>query len=493
MYWLVLYSLIALLMVAVAESFLHLLPFSPIAIVASTVVLIVICWITNTIFSKLLHAPTNLESVYISALILACITGPATSFKSFLFLVIVAVLAMSSKYFIAPYKKHIFNPVGFGVFSMALFFHQYATWWIGSVWMMPFVIVCGILITRKPRRTDMLISFFVSVVATTLLFSSLDKSIITSSLQTAFLSTPIYFFAFIMFTEPLTTPPRKLFRILYGVIVGVLFTPQFHFGSFHSSLELALLVGNIFSYAVSQKSKLFLALKQKTQITPEVYDFIFNRPKNFSFLPGQYMEWTLPHKNIDSRGNRRYFTLASSPTEDEIILGARIGSTKSSYKNALSNLSKNDRIIASSLAGDFILPKDKEKKLVFVAGGIGITPFRSMIQYFLDMKEKRNIILFYTAKDPQDFAYKEHFDRAKNELGIKVIYVITDKEKVPQNWQGRIGRIDSEMIRKELEEYKEYTYFLSGPNTMVKAFEKILKNLGVSHNKIKTDYFPGYV
>jgi len=136
-------------------------------------------------------------------------------------------------------------------------------------------------------------------------------------------------------------------------------------------------------------------------------------------------------------------------------------------------------ISVSHLAGGFVLPRNKEKKLVFIAGGIGITPFRSMIEHLLNTKEKRNIILLYSNKTDADIAYKPLLDRAQIELGIRTVYV-TGKQ------------IDNALITKEIPDYRERNFYISGPHSMVESFKRALRAMGVSWLKIKSDFFPGF-
>lgn len=190
------------------------------------------------------------------------------------------------------------------------------------------------------------------------------------------------------------------------------------------------------------------------------------------------MEWTLPHPHTDLRGNRRYFTIASSPTEKDIMIGIRISTPGSSFKRKLSNLQSADTLVASQIAGDFILPDDPAKKLVFLAGGIGITPFRSMVKYLLDTSRKLDIILIYAAKNEGEFVYKELFDEAVKKLGIKVYY--------------KTGRIDAGFIQKEVTDYHERLFYISGPPAMVSSLNHLLKSINISSSHIKTDFFSGY-
>lgn len=486
MYRLVLYVLLFFLGLAEVFSFLHLLPFSWSALLLSAVFLIGVCWVTNKFFSILFRVPTNVESVYISALILSLIITP----KSIPFLFFAAVFTIASKYCINLYNKHIFNPVALGVFLGGIITGSYASWWIGTANFLPFILIGGLLIVRKIRREDMVFTFFVVAVGIVLAEDMFNNMNIVLSLKNIFLETPILFFASVMLTEPLTTPPTNMLQNIYGGLVGFFYNPQIHLANFYTTPETALLLGNIFSYFVSPKARLRLFVKEKIQLTRDIYQFIFSTSQNFSFLPGQYMEWTLAHKDTDRRGNRRYFTIASSPTEKDIILGVRFSPKGSSYKKTLLSLKRNCTIVASHIAGDFTLPKDKRKKIAFIAGGIGITPFRSMVKYLLDTKDKRDIIVVYTAKNTNDFVYKEIFDAAEKNLGIKVVYAVTALQGIPSKWTGYRGRVTGEMLTKEIPDFQERIFYLSGPNEMIESFQKVLKKMDVS--QIKKDYFPGF-
>lgn len=148
-------------------------------------------------------------------------------------------------------------------------------------------------------------------------------------------------------------------------------------------------------------------------------------------------------------------------------------------------------IIAAQLAGDFVLPKDSSIKLVFIAGGIGITPFRSMIQYLLDTKEKRDITLIYVNRNKEDVAYRDVFDRAHAELGVKTIYLFNNPKEIPESSVQRDSITDA--LVKEVPDYLGSSFYISGPNAMVSDVKSHLKNIGVRSRNIETDYFPGLV
>ncbi len=458
MYRLVLWFLVILAGVGLAFSI------DPINYIFSFTFILAVSYLTNFGFAKIFEAPTNVESVWISGLILGLIIGPPKTFSEVFFIGWAAVLAMALKFIVAPGRKHIFNPVAISVVITAFVIKGYANWWVGIASMLPFVVLGGFLIVRKIRRWDLVLPFLIAALLT-VAFRNWGRAIT---------STGLIFFATIMLTEPLTTPPARKLRMIYGAIVGLLFyiwTP-----------EAALIVGNLFAYAVSPKYKLLLKLKEKIQLAPDIFDFVFALDAPIKYTPGQYMEFTLDHPHPDSRGNRRYLSLASSPTEQELRVGIKFGSPPSSYKRCLLSATKGQKIAAGQLIGDFTLPKDVNKKLVLIAGGIGITPYRSMLKYLIDTNQKRDIVVLYSAKNQLEFVYKDVLTEAENKLGIKTIYVDTQTQ----------GHMDQARLAREIPDYRERTFYISGSHGVVTAFEEVLKQLKIPKRQIITDYFPGF-
>lgn len=480
MYRLTLYVLIAYVAIGGLYSIFGILPFNIFGYLFSLIFIISVSWVANTVFAKVFEAPTNLESVYITALILFLIIKPLGNIHDIIFLGWAATLAMAGKYILAINKKHIFNPAALAVFLTAIGIGASANWWIGSKSLLPFVAIGGFLIVRKIKRSDLIFGFFAVSLATIAAFAIFKGSSIITTLQKTIFDSPLVFFATIMLTEPLTTPPTKILQAMYGALTGFLFVPYIHIGGFYTTPEIALLIGNAVSFMISPKDKLMLTLKEKIKIAPNIYDFIFTSNQKMNFVPGQYMEWTLAHGNTDSRGSRRYMTIASSPTETDIRVGVKFAENGSSWKKSLLELGSAKHIVASQLAGEFTLPKDKNKKLVFIAGGIGVTPYRSMVKYLLDQGETRDIVILYAAKTKDDFVYKNIFSKAKA-LGVTTHY-ITSAE----------GHINEEMIMKLIPDFKDRTFYFSGPRSMIVSIDKNLHKMKLPKSRIITDYFPGF-
>ncbi len=454
-------------------------------------ILLAICWATNIVFAHIFEAPANFESTSITALILVLIVDPAKSIGDLQFLGWAAILAIASKYLLALHKKHIFNPAAIAVVITAFVMGASASWWVGTMDMLPVVLIVGLLVARKLRQVDVIVFFCLTTLLVLSGATFLQGRSISTTLVQILLQSPLFFFACIMLTEPLTAPPTQNMRRLYAILTGIFFVPLLHIGPIYSTPELALVAGNAFSYLVSPKQRVILRLTKKVKIAPHIVDFVFRPSQKLAFFPGQYMEFTLAHPHPDSRGNRRYFTLASSPTENMVHLGVRFYEKSSSFKQALYGIDGRTDLVGVRVAGDFTLPVDEQEKLVFIAGGIGITPFRSILKYLIDTQQRRDIILFYTNRTANEIAYKDVLNAAQAKLGVKIFYTLTDRSTLPHNWTGFVGRIDEQMLLQTIPDFAERTYYLSGPPEMVREYEKSLKELHIKNSQIKKDFFSG--
>lgn len=495
MYRITLYYLIFLVGVAVVLGSFGLIKYSPIDILISGGIVLSFCYISNKIFAKLFHAATNVESVFITSLILLLII-PVKFPHNITFFALAAVVSMGIKYFPTIDKRHIFNPAAGAVAAIALISAEHsATWWVGTPMMLPFVLIGGLLVVRKVRREFMVSLFLIIVLFLVGLASIFHNGASINSLlttwQRSIFSSAVIFFAFIMLTEPLTSPPNKKLQGYYSTLVAILYaTPQLRILGIMFTPEMALSIGNIFSYIVSPKYRLVLNLKEKIIVAHNTIVYNFGKQDKFSFVPGQYLEWTLPHDGADSRGNRRYFSLSSTPNE-ELQVAVRFHENPSSYKKKMIGLQPGEEIIATALAGDFVLPKDLSKPIVFMAGGIGVAPFRSMIQYIVENNLKADIVLMYSNRTADEIAFAQEFQNAAAH-GVRTIYTLTDSSKLPPNWTGGVGHFTPIMIQHYIPDFAKRTFYASGPQPMVQGVEKTLRELGVHKNKIITDYFPGY-
>ncbi len=210
----------------------------------------------------------------------------------------------------------------------------------------------------------------------------------------------------------------------------------------------------------------------------------FLKPQ-IDYKAGQYLMYSLPVE--DPKGNIRPFSLASSPTEDFLLFTTKL--TGSVFKNTLATLKKGDVINARGPFGKFVL--ENSPKHLMIAGGIGITPFRSMIKYAVDTKTKQQITLLYSNKIPEEIAYRDELEKwQKQNKFLRVIQTITRPEESNEQWSGRTGRIDDALIKEHSD--VDTMFYVCGPPGMVDAMLELLKQIGIPEERIRLERFAGY-
>ncbi len=490
MYRLMVYFLLTLVLVSIGLSYFSIMPYTWWHILGGAFLLVVLCYWINIFLSQSFKVEANAESAVITGLILALIVGPVSVFQfdSVLLLVSISFLAMASKYLIAYKGRHIFNPAAFAVVAAAVFLGKGASWWVASVYLIPIVIFGGLLILLKIKRYSLVGSFLFFYLVAMILYGAPLISI-----QSLLLYSPLLFFAFVMLVEPRTSPKSKTNIILFGAFVAVcIILVEKYFSTVSYGFEFSLLIGNLVFYFFSSNQIISMKLIKKEEVAHNIWRFIFEPNKKLNYVPGQFLEFSVAHDCPDSRGTRRYFTLASSPAERYVSFATKITDTSSSFKKALLKLTEGQRVSASGLAGDFILPLDEKRPLVFIAGGIGITPFRSMIKSLLDQVQSRNITLIYSVRSHEEIAFKEIFDKAERLGWLKVVYAVNDKNVLLSPLQEKTGIVDGKMIEDVVSDLSSTLFYISGPPAMVNSIDHVLINLGVPDVNIMSDYFPGY-
>lgn len=490
MYRLVLYGLSVLLVGAVIFCFTGVLSLSGPGILASFIVLVITCYLANHGLANLWGVASNSESWLITALILCCILPPATSVHGLALIALGGLIAMASKYIVVYRHKHLFNPAAFAALVLGLSQLLPAIWWVGSPAILVLTTILGVLLLRKLRRFRLFTSFLVASLTVAVVVGMMHHLTLGYVLASALKSGPLVFLGTVMLTEPETMAPGIGQQLIYGALVGALFMSQLRLGSVSATPELALIVGNLYSFVVSPKYKVRLRFKSRQQLAPQIYELNFTSERRINFKPGQYLEWTLPHLAFDSRGNRRTFSIASAPGANEISIAIKAFQPGSNFKEALLALNPGDPITVGQLGGHFVLPHDTTTPIVLIAGGIGITPFLSMIKNMIQTQQKRDIVLFYFVANPNEYCYKEIWQQAKA-LGVRVVPVLGGST-AGARWNGLNGRLSEAMLRQEVEKFAQRHYYLSGPSALVDNYRALLLSIGIKRQAIVTDYFSGY-
>lgn len=216
-----------------------------------------------------------------------------------------------------------------------------------------------------------------------------------------------------------------------------------------------------------------LKVLEKRWEKDNVFSIILEKPDNYFFYAGQYIDLELPVK--DTLGKSRTFSFSSSPTEDKLVLTAKKGITP--YKKYMENITPGQKFDTTHPIGTFTL--DDSTKAIFIAGGVGIAPFRSIIKYVFDKKLKTKMTLIYSNSD-EDFPFKKELETWKKSLpNLNIVYLNTSISP-------RLTTLESKYL------IPNTIYYLAGPPDMVYGLQKTLIDLGIDNANIRIESFDGY-
>lgn len=230
-------------------------------------------------------------------------------------------------------------------------------------------------------------------------------------------------------------------------------------------------------------------LIERKQAAENTTLYVFERPENFDYLPGQHVVVKLDIPSIPTQDTLRTFTLCSSPTEENLKIVMRDGI--SDFKKTLQAIDEGKEVTIIGPAGRFTYQEGKN--ISMIAGGIGIAPFRSMIKYAFDKNIDYNIILLYSNPTLERIAFYDEFKNISatlSNMNLKVVNTLT--QKTPEDWNEEQGRIDKNFIQKHVPDFDKRDFYICGPPKMVEDMENILKSLDISPDKIFTEKFTGY-
>jgi ferredoxin-NADP reductase len=217
---------------------------------------------------------------------------------------------------------------------------------------------------------------------------------------------------------------------------------------------------------------------------PDVKSFRFLKPAQFSYKAGQFMFITIRKGEEELR---KHFTISSSPTEEFLEFTKKL--TDSEFSAALGSISPGDWTGIEGPFGKFTFEKEFEKSAM-VAGGIGITPMRSMIKYCYDTSMPSEIVLLHACRTEKDLVFREELESIqKQRSNIRVVYCLSEPSP---GWKGYTGRIDASMIEKEIPDYKKRMVYVCGPPPMVETMEHLLREMKVPVQNIMREQFMGY-
>lgn len=233
-------------------------------------------------------------------------------------------------------------------------------------------------------------------------------------------------------------------------------------------------------------------LKKKETLAEGTMGFYFAKPAAFQFKPGQYLDITLVDPpETDAEGNIRSLSIASSPEDEHLLVATRM--RDSAFKRFLRTAATDTEVTMDGPMGSFTLHNNSSKPAVFLAGGIGITPFSSILRHAANAKLPHMLYLFYSNRRPEDAAFMPILQALEKENpNYKFISSMSELNKSAQTWNGETGFIDREMLVRHLPNLQGPIYYIAGPPAMVGAMRQMLNAAGVDEDDIRTEEFAGY-
>ena len=237
--------------------------------------------------------------------------------------------------------------------------------------------------------------------------------------------------------------------------------------------------------------KQWLRLRDSTLETRDVTTFRFDPPAvGFQWRAGQNLVMTVPGLE-DPRGPTRPFTISSSPTEGGVVAVSTL-IRDSPFKRHLTKMTRGDTVDYEALEGEFVL--EPGRPALMLAGGIGITPFRSMLKFAVDTRLEKPLVLIYSSKTPEDIVFRKELEEfAQRNHAIRVMHTITRPEQAKEPWTGRTGRVDADLLREGFRGVRHPLTYLAGPPGFVQETRRLLaEEFHTSPEDIRTDEFDGY-
>jgi len=233
-------------------------------------------------------------------------------------------------------------------------------------------------------------------------------------------------------------------------------------------------------------------LLSRVEVAEGTMAFHFEKPSQFDFKPGQSADLTLSNPpETDAEGNTRTFSIASPPFENQLVFATRMRDT--AFKRSLKKVPLGTAVKIDSPMGSFTLHKNSAKPAVLLAGGIGITPFISIVRQADHDRLAHKMYLFYSNRRPEDAPFLEALQMLeKSNPNFRLICTMTEMPQSKREWKGKTGLINQEMLSRHLTSLQGPIYYVAGPPAMVAGMRQVLVGANVDEDDIRTEDFAGY-
>ncbi len=249
---------------------------------------------------------------------------------------------------------------------------------------------------------------------------------------------------------------------------------------------------------VASSPMIKVKLIERSEVAEKTMAFRFARPDGWTFKAGQSLDMTLlDPPETDTEGNTRAFSLACAPSEPTLMVATRMRNT--AFKRVLKNMPLGSEVKIEGPFGGFSLHNNAARPAVILAGGIGSTPFRSMVLHAAKEKLPHHILLFYSNRRPEDAAFLQELDSVQNQNpNYKLIATMTEMQNSRRPWKGESGLINEEMLDRHFPDrvagggQPGAIYYIAGPPSMVNGLRTMLAGAGVDSDDIRSEEFSGY-
>lgn len=233
-------------------------------------------------------------------------------------------------------------------------------------------------------------------------------------------------------------------------------------------------------------------LNGREEVAEGTMAFRFTKPAGFSFKPGQAVDIALIDPPAEANSTHRLLSLVSAPFEEELAVATRMRDG-SAFKRALKALPLNAKIRLKGPLGVMTLHEDRSRAAAFIAGGIGITPFMSMLRQAAHNRLAQRLFLLYSNRRPEDAAFLAELQGLERQNGnFRLLATMTDMDKSASAWHGARGMVNEETVKRFVGDAVAPIYYLAGPPVMVDAMTGVLSRAGVRDEDVRSEEFYGY-
>jgi len=243
---------------------------------------------------------------------------------------------------------------------------------------------------------------------------------------------------------------------------------------------------------IASQTSYLVKLKDRRQVAERTMAFQFEKPEDFTFKAGQSIDMTLINPpETDEEGDGRAFSIASAPDEPLLLVATRMRDT--AFKRLLAALPIGSQVKIDGPFGNLVLHNNQARAAVFLAGGIGITPFRGILLRAARERLPHRLFLFYSNRGPEDAPFMQELEALQRQNpNYTFVPTMTENRQSNCSWQGETGRIDQTLLARHLKSAESPIYYVAGPPGMVRAMRTLLNRTGIDDDDIRTEEFVGY-